>query len=118
MSLLELRMFAYVAWASAAHRRIALGDLALVQAPNGRPIGVRAAGQVLRDLADTGVLSVGRSIDNADADTPLSVFVAGRQQVPASAEHVPSVSAPTARRRVPTQRDGTPIPMVGPSASS
>lgn len=107
--LVEVRLFAYAAWAAAARRRITLADLALIQAANGRPIGVRTAGQVLRDLQDTGVLAVARPLDAAGGDTPLPVLVAGRL-APAPVQPAPT---PPTVRPMPTQRDGTPIPMAG-----
>lgn len=108
LELVELRVFAYAVWAAAARRRITFADLALIPAVTGRPIGVRAAGQVLRDLQDTGMLAVGRSIDTAGGETPLSVFVAGRLSSPPQ----PAPAQP-AVRWMPTQRDGTPIAMAG-----
>jgi hypothetical protein len=110
LSLAELRMFAYTAWAAAARRRVTLADLAAIPAATGRPLGVRVAAQVLRDLQDTGILAVSRALDTAGSDTPLPVFVAGRL---APATPPQPVSTPLIVPRMPAQKDGTPIPMIG-----
>ena len=111
LSLAELRMFAYTAWAAAARRRVTLADLAMIPAVTGRPLGVRVAAQVLRDLQDTGIIAVSRALDTAGGDTPLPVFVAGRL-APAAPPPQPTPT-PLIVPRMPAQKDGTPIPMVG-----
>ncbi|MGA4846581.1 hypothetical protein ACOBQB_10035 [Streptomyces sp. G5(2025)] len=110
MSPLELRAFAYLAWASAAHRQVSYRDVGRLSLPSGDFIGVRTAVKVVQDLADSGLLEVHGVAGILHA--PLSVHVAGHQPRPARApQSEPTATAAPAH--VPAARDrftGAPDP--------
>ncbi len=103
MSPLELRAFAYLAWACAANREVSYRDVGRLCLPNGDFIGVRTAVKVVQDLSDSGLLEVHGGTEVLHA--PLSVRVAGHQPRPARAPQGESATT-VVRSLVPAARDG------------
>ncbi|MFB6517294.1 hypothetical protein [Streptomyces sp. NPDC056401] len=100
---MELRAFAYLAWACAANREVSYRDVGRLSLPNGDLIGVRTAVRVVQDLADSGLLAVLGGTEVLHA--PLSVRVAGHQPRPARAPQGEQAAAPGGRSFVPAARD-------------
>ena len=111
MSPLELRTFAYLAWACAANREVTYRDIGRLTLPSGDLIGVRTAVKVVQDLADSGLLTVHGATELLHA--PLSLRVAGHQPRAARAPQEEQATAPAGRSFVPPARDkfaGVPDP--------
>ncbi|MEU5547866.1 hypothetical protein AB0G85_37075 [Streptomyces sioyaensis] len=101
MSPLELRVFAYLAWASAANRPVTFREIGHLPLSTGDLVGVRAAVKTTRDLADTGLVTLLGQTGILHA--PLTVLVAGHQpKAP--------VSPPPARQPLTHPKSGTPAP--------
>ncbi|WP_327686582.1 hypothetical protein [Streptomyces sp. NBC_00467] len=104
MSPLELRAFAYLAWACAANREVSYRDIGRLTLANGDSIGVRTAVKAVQDLSDSGLITVHGDTEVLHA--PLSVRIAGHR--PRLAQAPPqdqTENTPAGRTFVPTARD-------------
>ncbi|MGW2253254.1 hypothetical protein ACWCXH_24105 [Kitasatospora sp. NPDC001660] len=76
LPLIEARMLAWLACQAAAARQVTVRQLAELQGPAGRPIGVKEALQIAGDLMDTGLVVV-PGLRGAGLDQQLPVYTAG-----------------------------------------
>ncbi|WP_154073996.1 hypothetical protein [Streptomyces sp. TM32] len=108
MSPLELRIFAYLAWASAANRPVTFREIGHLPLSTGDLVGVRAAVKTTRDLADTGLVALLGQTRILHA--PLTVLVAGHQpKAP--------VASPPARQPLTQPKSKTPLLGRRPASS-
>ncbi|MFB7908348.1 hypothetical protein ACFC1T_18115 [Kitasatospora sp. NPDC056076] len=76
LPLVEARMLAWLACQAAAAQQVTVRQLASLQGPPGRPIGVKEALQIAGDLIDAGLVLV-PGLAGAGLDQPLPVYTAG-----------------------------------------
>ncbi|MGW2256217.1 hypothetical protein ACWCXH_39725 [Kitasatospora sp. NPDC001660] len=76
LPLIEARMLAWLACQAAAARQVTVRQLAELQGPAGRPIGVKEAVQIAGDLMDAGLVVV-PGLRGAGLDQQLPVYTAG-----------------------------------------
>jgi hypothetical protein len=79
LTLVESRVLAYLAWASAARRTVSLTDIAAVTGPGDRPIGVHDARRICEDLHDCGFVFMPQWLA-AGTSGPMTVVVGGRPE--------------------------------------
>ncbi|MFE6127547.1 hypothetical protein ACFQ6Q_04625 [Streptomyces sp. NPDC056437] len=112
MSPLELRVFAYLAWACAANREVSYRDIGRLSLTNGDFIGARTAVKAVEDLSDSGLIAVRG--DTQLLHAALRVRIAGHQPRPSRSPQDQAADAPAVSQTfVPVARDrfsGTPDP--------
>ncbi|MFR9675830.1 hypothetical protein [Streptomyces sp. TR02-1] len=72
----ETRVYAYIAWAAGARRRVTRAQLGLIHGDNGAPIGPRAVRQICHDLHDAHLILLPGWGDATDT-TPLPAIING-----------------------------------------